>query len=556
MKEKGQKKSDGSSGGNGSGGANGGGTHALLEGSTRAMRPGAKVLGVADPDEWIELTIKVRRKKALPEVGKTAMKPLSVQELETQYGAAQADMDKVRTVLTGLGAKVLKEDAVSCGIRAGARAEVWESVFQVKLFHYSHSEGNYRGRKGDLRVPVELQEIVVGVFGLDNRKMVKRRPIHRRRVSLNLAERAAASRTWFFPAELATIYSFPAGNGQGQTVGLLEFGGGYFPDDLSTFCKDANVNVPVVRTVSVNNTPTNAKDGAEGEVMLDIEVVAGVCPASTIVVYFSSFDESGWVNVVDMAIHDQTNPLTVISCSWGYAEDAPGAWSPGAQSAINDSLQAAALLGITVCVAAGDDGSDDEVGDGHAHVDFPSSSPYVLAVGGTTLKESSAGKITETAWKDGDGLRKDNGGSTGGGVSTIFPRPSWQTVPVQSVNPGSIEGRVVPDVAADASANTGYWTVVDGQGGASGGTSAAAPLWASLIARLNASLGAPVGFLSPLLYQAGANGQPLGQTGCRDITSGNNDTASIGGYSAGPGYDGVTGWGVPIGTALESGLKK
>lgn len=532
------------------------GTHALLPGSMRAMRPGAKVLGVADPDEWIEVTIKLRRKKALPEVGKAMMKPLSVQELETQFGAAAADIEKVRTVLTGLGAKVLKEDAVSCSIRAGARTQVWESVFQVKLFHYAHSEGNYRGRRGDLRVPAELREIVVGVFGLDNRKMVKRRPIRRRKVSLNLAERAAGNRGWFFPAELATIYSFPAGNGQGQTVGLLEFGGGYFPDDLSAFCKDASVNVPTVRTVSVNNTPTNAKDGAEGEVMLDIEVVAGVCPASAIVVYFSSFDESGWVNIVDTAIHDQTNPLTVISCSWGYAEDAPGAWSAGAQSAINDSLQAATLLGITVCVAAGDDGSDDEVGDGHAHVDFPSSSPFVLAVGGTTLKESSPGKIAETAWKDGDGLRKDNGGSTGGGVSTLFPRPSWQTVSIRSVNPGSIDGRVVPDVAADASANTGYWTVVDGQGGASGGTSAAAPLWASLIARLNASLGVPVGFLSPLLYRAGANGQPFGQTGCRDITTGNNDTASIGGYSAGPGYDAVTGWGVPIGTALESGLKK
>ena len=290
--------------------------------------------------------------------------------------------------------------------------------------------------------------------------------------------------------------------------------------------------------------------------MLDVEVVAGVCPASTIVVYFSSFDESGWVNILDTAIHDQTNPLTVVSCSWGYAEDASGAWSAGAQTAINDSLQAATLLGITVCVAAGDDGSDDEVGDGHAHVDFPSSSPYVLAVGGTTLKESSSGKITETAWKDGDGLRKDNGGSTGGGVSTIFPRPSWQTVSIVSVNPGSIEGRVVPDVAADASANTGYWTVVDGQGGASGGTSAAAPLWASLIARLNASMGTSVGFLSPLLYQTGADGKTLGQAGCRDITSGNNDTASIGGYSAGPGYDAVTGWGVPIGTALQSGLQK
>jgi kumamolisin len=533
-----------------------GGTHVILSGSSRAMRPGAQVLGVADPDEWIEVTIKVRRKKALPEWGKKGEKPLNVKELATEYGANPADLEKVRTVLTGYGVKVLRENVVSCSLLAGATAEVWESVFQVRLFHYAHGEGNYRGRKGELRIPAELQDIVLGVFGLDNRKMIKRRPIQRRRVSLHLAGTAAANRTWFYPAELATIYSFPAGDGRGQTVGLLEFGGGYFPDDLATFCQDAGVPVPTVKTVSVNNTPTNAKDGAEGEVMLDVEVVAGVCPASTIVVYFSSFDESGWVNVVDTAIHDQTNPLTVISCSWGYAEDATGAWTTGAQAAINDSLQAATLLGITVCVAAGDDGSDDQVGDGHAHVDFPSSSPYVLAVGGTTLKVASNGKITETAWKDGDGLRKDNGGSTGGGVSTIFPRPSWQTVTIQSINPGSIEGRVVPDVAADASANTGYWTVVDGQGGASGGTSAAAPLWASLIARLNAGLGMPAGFLSPLLYQAGANGQPLGTTGCRDITSGNNDTASIGGYSAGPGYDAVSGWGVPIGTALESGLKK
>jgi kumamolisin len=210
---------------------------------------------------------------------------------------------------------------------------------------------------------------------------------------------------------------------------------------------------------------------------------------------------------------------------------------------------------VTICVAAGDDGSDDQVGDGHAHVDFPSSSPYVLAVGGTTLKRSATGVVTETAWKDGDGLRQDNGGSTGGGVSTYFDRPSWQTASIDSVNPGSIEGRIVPDVAADASANTGYWMVVDGQGGASGGTSASAPLWASLIALLNAGLGKPVGYLNPLLYQAGTDGKTLGETACRDITSGNNSTASIGGYSAGPGYDAVTGWGVPIGTALLNGLK-
>jgi kumamolisin len=247
--------------------------------------------------------------------------------------------------------------------------------------------------------------------------------------------------------------------------------------------------------------------------------------------------------------------LSVLSVSWGYAEDAAGAWTTGAIDSINDTLKAAALMGVTICVAAGDDGSDDGVGDGHAHVDFPSSSPYVLGVGGTTLTKSSTGAVTETAWKDGDGLRNDNGGSTGGGVSVHFPRPAWQAVNIQSVNPGSIEGRVVPDVAADASANTGYWMVVDGQGGVAGGTSAAAPLWASLITRLNASLGTPVGFLNPLLYQAGAGGQSLGSTACRDITSGDNITASIGGYDAETGYDAVTGWGVPIGGPLLDGLK-
>src|SRR5579859_1152859 len=383
--------------------AGGSGSHVLLEGSRREMRPGAQVLGVADPDEWLELTIKLRRKKDLPEPGSAGVKLLTRADLEAQYGADPADMEKVKTLLTGLGMKILKEDPMTCTLRAGGTAALVESLFQVRLFHYSHPKGNYRGRKGDVHVPAELAGIIVAVFGLDNRKLIKRRPLRRRISSLNQATRAAAIRSWFYPAELATIYSFPPGDGSGQTVGILEFGGGFFPDDLATFCQNANVSVPTVTPVSVNNTPTNQRDGAEGEVMLDVEVVAGVCPKSKIVVYFSTFDEGGWVSAVDTAVHDEQNPLNVLSISWGYAEDAPGAWTAGALDAINDALKAAALMGVTICVAAGDDGSDDEVGDGHAHVDFPSSSPYVLAVGGTTLKKSATGVVTETVWKDGDG---------------------------------------------------------------------------------------------------------------------------------------------------------
>jgi kumamolisin len=537
--------------------AGGSSTPVMLAGSTRQVRPGARMLGVAGPDEWIEVVVKIRRRRPLPDLTDRPAAAITREQLDAEYGADPADMAKVRTVLSGLGLTILKEDPISCSIRAGGAADQVEEAFKVKLFHYAHAEGNYRGRKGEVHVPAELDGIITGVFGLDNRKVVKRRPLRKKVSSLELAKRAAASRSWFYPAELATIYTFPDGNGKGQTVGILEFGGGYFANDLATFCQNANISVPTVKAVSVNNTPTDQRDGAEGEVMLDVEVVGGVCPAAVIVVYFSTFDESGWVSAIDTAVHDKTNPLTVLSISWGYAEDAQGGWSKGAIDAINDTLQAAALLGVTICVAAGDDGSDDQAGDGHAHVDFPSSSPYVLAVGGTTLRKTTTGGVTETAWKDGDGLRQDNGGSTGGGVSVHFSRPDWQTVKIPSVNPGAIDGRVVPDVAADASANTGYWTVVDGQGGASGGTSASAPLWAALVARINASLGSsgPVGYLTPLLYKSSAAGSALGATGCRDITSGDNITAAIGGYTAGPGYDAVTGWGVPQGTALLNGLK-
>jgi len=217
-------------------------------------------------------------------------------------------------------------------------------------------------------------------------------------------------------------------------------------------------------------------------------------------------------------------------------------------------------------VASGDDGSDDGAGDGLAHVDFPASSPFVLVVGGTDLRVKP-GTNTERVWKDGDGRRPvigGTGGSTGGGVSSHFPRPDFQAqIGIAPVNPGALSGRVVPDVAAHAQTDgkhTGYFQVTDHNVFLDGGTSAAAPLWAALIGLLNAELqsrkgaDARVGYLTPVLYQAGANGKPVGSGACRDITVGDNISAAIGGYRAGPGYDAVTGWGSPIGSKLLEAL--
>jgi kumamolisin len=227
-------------------------------------------------------------------------------------------------------------------------------------------------------------------------------------------------------------------------------------------------------------------------------------------------------------------------------------WSKGAVQAIDQRLQQAAALGITVCVAAGDDGSADQESDGRAHVDYPGSSPHVLCVGGTMITGA-----TDVVWWESPGERTQNGGgATGGGVSSVFPRPSWQDVSIASINPGSIEGRVVPDIAALAGPPL-YDLIFMGQDQPNGGTSAATPTWASLIALLAGAPSSPwkPSFLAPLLYHSGDGGRTIGQMGCIDVTSGDNTSSTLGkGYSAGVGFDAVSGWGTPDGDALLTAL--
>jgi kumamolisin len=280
-------------------------------------------------------------------------------------------------------------------------------------------------------------------------------------------------------------------------------------------------------------------------------VVAGLCPEATIAVYFSEFTERGWIKNLDAVLTDQDAP-PILSISYGLAEG-ESIWTRQAVDHVNDTLKELANAGMTVLVSTGDDGSDDQVDDGGAHVSFPSTSPYVLAVGGTALDRTSGDEIV---WFEGDGVRRDQGGSTGGGVSEFNPKPSWQTVSVHSVDPSANGGRIIPDVAADAAGSTGYFTVANGSPGVVGGTSAATPLWAGMLSRIVQS-GKNVGFLTPRLYAptSTTSGKALGAVACRDITSGSNRSgSSAAGYSAKPGYDACTGWGSPKGKALLDNL--
>ena len=344
--------------------------------------------------------------------------------------------------------------------------------------------------------------------------------------------------------QVASLYNFPAGtDGTGQTIAIIELGGGYTQSDLDMYFSGLGLATPSVTAVGVDGGSNSPGQPSDGEVELDIQVAGAVAPKAAQLVYFAANTDQGFINAIAQAVHT-TPPPIVVSISWGQSEDQ---WSEQSRNSMDSVFADAAALGVTVTVAAGDNGSsDDPNSTSGVHVDFPASSPHVLACGGTQLIGNlNTNTITsEVVWNE----LANNEGAGGGGVSDVFPLPSWQAnVGVPTIAGGTSTGRGVPDVAGNADPVTGYLVVVDGKQQPIGGTSAVAPLWAGLIARLAQATGKKFGLLQPLIYggvTAGAAAQ-----GFNDITQGNN-----GAYSAGPGWDATTGLGSPNGQALLTHL--
>jgi kumamolisin len=540
--------------------------------SNRPKKADAKRVRDADPKRQIEVTISLRGPK-LPEPGSTSGPALSREEYASKFGANRQDADTVAQVLQGYGLKVEDISLPTRSMRVTGTVAAMQSAFQTKLgIYHSKEQGDFRGREGMLQVPSELGGIVTGVFGLDERQVARRKL--KKRPALKARGKAVVRRTKtkaapkkkkkstkagklspLGPADLAARYNFPAGQGNGQQIGIAEFGGAYFPADLQKYCSKFNLPVPSVTVVPVGlNSGQTALD-ASGEVNMDVQVIAGLCPQADIFMYFAPFSQKGWVDLLNKVLSGVPAKPVTLSISWGLAEDNQD-WSEAARTQINDRLQALALIGVTVCISSGDDGSGDEETDGKAHVDFPGSSPFVLCVGGTMITGSAANP-TEQTWFEAPGVRSGGGGATGGGVSVFFPRPSWQNVTIPSLNRGSIDGRVVPDISALAGPPL-YDLILQGKDAPNGGTSASAPLWAALLARINAALPASKQqrFITPLLYQNGSNGQPRGADGCNDIAVGQNASSPQPGvgYQAKAGFDAVTGWGTPNGAKLLTAL--
>jgi kumamolisin len=531
---------------------------------------GARVVGAADPQHRIQVTVYIRKNpnaKGAPELKEleTALPKernyLTEAEVEDAFGASQDDIAKVEAFAKKYGIVTLETHPARRSILLSGTVAQFCDAFGVDLKQYETPTGHYRGREGSVHVPAELDEIVEAVFGLDDRPIG--RPHARRPKTPRSVPGDRLPENTYFPPEVAKIYNFPAQfDGTGQCIGIFVFndqGGGYSQQALEKYF--GQILVPPVRLPQITNVvvhgqgndphyvPPDQQENSPdvtGEVMLDMQVAGSVAPGAKLAMYFTHFTKQGWVDAIKRAVHDTSNNPSVISISYGNPEDDSRGFFPTEDmvKVISDAFEVAKAKGITVCVSSGDNGSTDGDLDGNPHVDFPASSPNVLGCGGTNLKSSDGVRTSETVWnndEDGGGVR----GASGGGFSTVFGIPDYQqTAGISS----SSNMRGVPDVSGLADPETGV-QVADVRGNLdkrfpTGGTSATAPLWAALIARINQGLGARVGFLNQLLYARFSSGVLF------DVTSGDN-----GSFQAGPGWDACTGLGSPDGTRLFIALQ-
>lgn len=521
-----------------------------LHESEHPVLPGSIIAAAPHPHEVVKVYLHLRYPRdspGLPTVEdyvkqkKRKRKHLSHDEFESLHGADPEDIEKVKTFAKEYGLHVLAIDAAHRMITVTGSVETFNRAFSVWLVHFRHGHSIFRGHHGPVHVPEELAEIVTGVHGLDNR------PAAEPRVRSMGTYGYQGSRIAYNPIQLAGIYNFPkALTGAGQSIAVIELGGGYYPQYIASYFRDyLRMPIPKICSIPVDGGYNNpGVSPSDLEVQLDIEILGAAAPGAGIYVYFAPDTSSAsFLKAVKQAVHAKELNHSIISISWGMTEST---LDRATINAFNQTFQEAAAKRITVLAASGDNGSYNKTYDGLAHVDFPASSPYVLGCGGTTLTARCDKIQDEVVWNEG------YSGASGGGVSGVFPIPLYQEMAglePRSVNPGNKPGRGVPDVSGDADPKTGYIVSVNGRYQVCGGTSAVAPLWAALVARINERLTGRAGFINPLLYDFVEPGDIF-----NDITRGNNSIFGIPGYPAKTGWDACTGWGSPNGEKIAGYL--
>jgi len=496
------------------------------------------------PRNQAQLTDLLRQQRDAHAAGVRAY--LTPEQYSQQFGPTQASVDAVTAFLRSQGLQVADVSANHLLVHASGTVADVERAFQVQLQDYQLDGRTVHAPMGDPSVPTALAGVIRGVIGLDD--AVKQHP-HLQRAT-HRSDVGSGPGGGYTPAELRTAYDInPLPTGVGQNVGVVEFDG-YDPADIAVFTQQFGpASLNLVNHFIDNATITPTDGGGAGEVELDIEVLAGIAPGATQHIYIAPNSTRASIDLYNTMVSDNVRPQ-VISSSWGKCE---AGTSAAEFATMDDILSQGAAQGQAFFSAAGDTGAFDcrgRLGD-PLSVDYPGSDPHVVSVGGTALTTGPGGAYSsETVWNEGAG-----NGAGGGGLSTQFAMPSYQSGP-GVLNSFSNGKREVPDVSADADPATGYavyctvaagnacvdffgfpqgWTVI-------GGTSAATPLWAGITADINqylASQGKPgVGDPHATLYRLFNTQQSF--LGYHDITQGDNLN-----YPATAGYDMASGIGTP-----------
>ncbi|HEV2580808.1 MAG TPA: protease pro-enzyme activation domain-containing protein [Ktedonobacteraceae bacterium] len=465
--------------------------------------------------------------------------------------------DQVQQVVTYLQSQGLSVTSVASNrmlIDATGSVAQAEQAFSTQINNYQLGAQTFYANATPPVVPGSISQLITSIGGLDNSTQYQ--PLLTRTAQLAKTSIQGPS-AGFGPKELSKAYNAtPLQNagilGDNQTIALFELDG-YQSADVNQYFTNYGIATPNISNVLVDNYNGAAGQGAI-EVELDIEVIGGMAPHANQLVYEGPNTTQGLNDTYNQIVHD--HKAQVVSISWGLCETSTGA---AELQTLDNIFKQGAAEGISFFAASGDSGAYD-CNDSNLAVDSPADDPYVTGVGGTTLQLSGGVYGSESVWSDASATqRSPKGAGSGGGLSSVFTLPAWQSG--QGVmNPNSSGApcnapsgqfcREVPDVSANADPNTGYaiYCTVNNAGCPStgwmdvGGTSAAAPLWAGSTALINQFLlskgKAIIGSANPALY-ALLNAQPA-LSPFHDVTSGNNLY-----YPAGTGYDMASGIGSP-----------
>ncbi|MGA2217263.1 MAG: S53 family peptidase [Terracidiphilus sp.] len=543
-----------------------------IPGSESRIPSDHKDLNPTSENESVKLTLILRRRKdgkairALKDFQSQSIADtpqLSHKDFAAFHGADPNEMQQVENFALANGLEVVKTNPAARSVEVAGPASSINHAFKVELHDFQSPRGKYRSHLGPAALPGGIADLVESVVGLNTRPVEAKHYVKKGKKTGTTADNTNAdpvNTKSVTPQQVAALYNFPAGTGAGQTIGIYEMEtgsgpAGYTTSDITQTIQEfgGNLKVPVPIDVPVNGV--NNSGTSDGETGLDITVASAIAQGASIAVYFTGGDTQSIINALQLMIHPQTGDpqptILSISYGWGPDDDSANSFTIAEYQQIDQLFQDAANLNITVLVSSGDSGAYIE-SKAEAQASYPATEPWVIACGGTTIGNIQGSNFTEYVWND---VGAGGPGASGGGVSdnsTIGALPTYQAkagVPNQ-IRTGK-PGRGIPDIAGNASENAGYPQCINGQSQPVGGTSAVAPLYAGLIALINANMGRSVGFINPTLYSlpAATFSNIVGPPG-----PANNSYGKVTGYPATGVWNACTGFGSVNGTALQKGL--